>query len=177
MEVKSGKANLFIDAQQATSTEAKTTTEALAPSVTVIAEKKAPVRTGTTIKAESQISASATQAQLSNRLNQKFKSDFAEKKANDKALKNVNAQLSGRIRDIFILPGRPGPGPVPGPTPGGGFGGGGGVAPSGSGSSTPPASGTTPPNSGNSTPSDSTDWTIESTRGWNARKRKHNVPG
>ena len=72
MDVKSGKANLFIEAQQATTeakiTEEKKTATPLAPIVAVIAEKKAPVGNSTSVKAESQLSASAHQASLSNKL-------------------------------------------------------------------------------------------------------------
>jgi hypothetical protein len=103
MDVKSGKANLFIQAQQATSTEPKITEEKktiaqLAPDVTVIAEKKVSIGSATSAKAESQLSATATQAQLRNRLDQKFKTDFAQKKTNNPVLQNATADHGADIR-------------------------------------------------------------------------------
>lgn len=103
MDVKSGKANLFIQAQEATSSEAKIAEEKktaapLTPIVAVMAEKKAPVRSGATAKAEAQMSASATQAELSNRLDQKLKTDFAQKKTNNPVLQNATAQHGGDVR-------------------------------------------------------------------------------
>jgi hypothetical protein len=85
MDVKSGKANLFFQAQQATSsedkiTEEKKTTAPPALIVSVIAEKKAPVR-------------------LSNRLDQKLKTDFAQKKTNNPVLQNATADRGGQVRD------------------------------------------------------------------------------
>ena len=103
MDVKSGKTNLFIQAQQATSSEEKITAEKktaapVAPIVSVIAEKTAPVRSGATTKTEIQLSASATQAQLSNRLAQTLKTDFAQKKTNNPVLQNATADHSGEVR-------------------------------------------------------------------------------
>ena len=103
MDVKSGKANLFIQAQQANLTEdnlteAKKTSEPLASTVAATAEKKAPIRSGATAKTEIQLSASATQAQLSNRLNQTLKTDFAQKKTNNPVLQNITTDHGTETR-------------------------------------------------------------------------------
>jgi Ca2+-binding RTX toxin-like protein len=66
----------------------------------VIVTTKAPAAgPGASVKAESQISASAQQAKLSNQL------DFAQKKpANNPLLKNADAQRAGQFRDNAIAP-------------------------------------------------------------------------
>jgi|GEM_PF-6644368 len=103
MDIKSAKANLFNQAQQATSTETKATGEvktiaSSAPIVTVIAEKKTTAASSTSVKAESQLSGSFQRASLSNQLDQKFKADFAQKKTSNPVLQNVTADHRGQVR-------------------------------------------------------------------------------
>ena len=101
MEVKSRKANLFQQAQQATSSEAKITVETstTAQPSQVVAEKKVPAKSKAAASGEFQISTSATQTQLRNQLDQSTgKASHSRKKPERKSLPN-NAANTLQIRD------------------------------------------------------------------------------
>lgn len=102
MDVKSGKANLFIQAQQATSSEAKVTgeTSTTAQPSQVVAEKKAPAKSKAAANGEFQISTSATQAQLRNQLDlSNGAASHSRKKPKINSLPNQGANMGGQIRD------------------------------------------------------------------------------
>ena len=108
MDVKSGKANLYTQAQQASSTVAKTTQEVkatvqAAPTVAVIVENKAQAGSNTAVKTEYQILASVQQAQLRNQLDQKLKlatDGFAQEKLkNNPVLAKAHSPEGVPVRD------------------------------------------------------------------------------